>query len=253
MQYTERKQPDIRSSVVGALLAIACLLQVIAVDAQQNQWLHNPEKVFFALPGNDVYVNVAAKDVFYYSSFRSASILYRNGKTAKGLLNYNRFSGNFECLNEKGDTLPLAEPPTVRFVVIGADSFCFDREFLMLLKTTSNLKLAVSFGIEHLEDQPQAGLRFSSIETESDGFRGLFYSWKTYQTARLGHPSFAKTIQFYFGDRYNHFLPADRGNLMEMFPGYERQIRSFCKTRKIDFDSRQDLDTIVDFINSIRG
>jgi hypothetical protein len=53
---------------------------------------------------------------------------------------------------------------------------------------------------------------------------------------------------YYFGDKYNHFMPAVKKNLQSHFPKEHNNLTSYLKENKVKFDRKEDIEKIVQYI-----
>ncbi len=59
-----------------------------------------------------------------------------------------------------------------------------------------------------------------------------------------------KIEQFYLGDNYNHFVLANKKNLLMLFPKEQQRIEAYLKENKINFTNKDDLEKMVRFLDT---
>jgi hypothetical protein len=57
-----------------------------------------------------------------------------------------------------------------------------------------------------------------------------------------------KQTSYYIGDKYNHFRPATKRNVLKMFSGKQPEIENFLNKNKITFNKEDDLMKLVNFL-----
>ncbi|HEX6168281.1 MAG TPA: hypothetical protein VFZ33_01215 [Chitinophagaceae bacterium] len=57
-----------------------------------------------------------------------------------------------------------------------------------------------------------------------------------------------KETQYFFGDKYNHFVRAGKKKLLFLFPKEQPIIENYLKENKVDFDKKDDLEKITSFL-----
>jgi hypothetical protein len=53
---------------------------------------------------------------------------------------------------------------------------------------------------------------------------------------------------YYFGDKYNQFVPATKKNLMELYPKQRNEIGNYIKEHEVRFQHREDLEKLLQFL-----
>jgi hypothetical protein len=59
---------------------------------------------------------------------------------------------------------------------------------------------------------------------------------------------FSREERFYIGDKYNHFLPINKKNLLELFGKYEDELKQYLKEQKPSFNKKDDMVKLVEFL-----
>jgi hypothetical protein len=80
-----------------------------------------------------------------------------------------------------------------------------------------------------------------SVNSYSDGER-------IYNLAVTEDVLLTEEVYYYFGDQYNHFVLANKKNLMDLLPKYSQEIRKYEKENKVDFQKKEDLEKLLQFI-----
>ena len=57
-----------------------------------------------------------------------------------------------------------------------------------------------------------------------------------------------KETQYFFGDKYNHFVRSGKKKLLLLFPKEQASIENYLKENKVDFDKKDDLEKITQFL-----
>ena len=93
-------------------------LLAVAVTAQRP-------KTYTVPAGVEVKEIVPANEIFQFPQFVQGLVIFKDGTSAPGRLNYNRLIAELQFIDPKGDTLSLANEQTIRTVFIGADTFYY--------------------------------------------------------------------------------------------------------------------------------
>jgi len=201
--------------------------------------------------GNKVKDVLSPSDIFYYPQFTNGKVYFKIGAKTEAKMNYTRLVDQMLFVGPKGDTLALADENTIKFIAIGQDTFYYDDGFIRLIANNGIIKLAEK-QIWVVADVRKMGTHNRS--TNSVAITSL--SNYSDETARAKSHDLIinedilirKEVQYYFGDTYGHFVPATKKKLMLLFPKEELKLESFLKENKINFDKKEDVEKIAQFI-----
>ena len=59
--------------------------------------------------------------------------------------------------------------------------------------------------------------------------------------------------EYFYSTTGSDFNPFTRKNITRIMPGKEKDIRNFLKTFRVDFESREDLLRLTDFMNNLQS
>src|SRR5687768_6408029 len=100
---------------VWALLLFALLYYSTSVAQNHNS--------ITVRSGSTISQTLSLTDLYHFAQFQQGRIFYKDGTTSSGRLNYHRFFSEMQFLSSGGDTLAVANEPTIRLLVMGTDSF----------------------------------------------------------------------------------------------------------------------------------
>ena len=98
---------------------ISMLLLGMAVAAQRP-------KTYTVPAGVEVTDIVPQSEIFQYSKFTPGLVVFRDGTSAPGNLNYNRLVAELQFIAPKGDTLSLANEKNILIAFVGTDTFYYN-------------------------------------------------------------------------------------------------------------------------------
>lgn len=192
---------------------------------------------------------IPPKAQYQYPEFLYGKVFFRDGSISEGKLNYSRLMDEIQFITEKGDTLALNNEPTIKFVCIDKDTFCFDQGFIMLVVSYNLVRLGMKQGFRFADKRKAAGYDMMSSTSSVSSLSSFNARNGFYELVVMEQTILVTFTEYYFGDKYNHFVPATKNNLIELFPGCTAQIKSFLKKNDIDFAKRIDLERVMDFLD----
>ena len=190
-------------------------------------------------------------DIYYYPQFVYSKILFKDGKVADPYMNYNRLYDQMLFISEKGDTLALTDEKNIEFIVNDWDVFYYSGGYLRLIADDTVIKLAerkiwtvVDIRKMGTFNTPTNTVAITSVGYLSSGQDAA----KSKELIMNAETVIRKETQYYFGDKYNHFVRANKKKLVDLFPKEERKIESYLSENKVNFDKKDDLEKLCKFL-----
>jgi hypothetical protein len=160
---------------------------------------------------------VEAKYVF--PDFKKGTALMRDGRSSSQQFNYNFVLDEIQFLSTKGETLAIAEPVTLRNVVIDTITFYYDKTYLQEIFAAGSFKLAGKPMLVKTSEKKIGGyemplssgavITYGTVGGNSSNYYRLSLNKDVY---------FEKVVHYYLGDAFNHFVRADKKGFREVFP-----------------------------------
>ena len=204
--------------------------------------------------GQNVKDVLTPSDIYHYPQFTNGKVFLRDGSMAVGKMNYNRLYGQMLFINPIGDTLALADEKNIKFIVFHRDTFYFDEGYVRIIADNDFVKLAEK-QVWVVADIRKVGTHNRSTNTVA------ITSFSTYTDGTDAAKSkdlilnedivLRKETQYYFGDKYNHFIRSGKKRLIQLFPKEERSIENYLKENKVNFDNKDDLKKLAQFLNQL--
>jgi hypothetical protein len=190
---------------------------------------------------------LTSKKIYKYPDFIPGKILFRDGTFADGNFNYNYLNGEIEFLHK--DTLAIAKLQmlNIRMLTVGNDTFFYDKGYLQQVIQTPSGKLLkrqmlVVTKREKIGayDQPSATSAIESYGSFTDNYGTFMPGLKIKENITLKLRS-----DYYFGDRFNIFLLANKKNILKLYPNKKDQINAYLKQHPINFKNAEDLKKLM--------
>jgi hypothetical protein len=190
-------------------------------------------------------------DIFFYPQFIYSKILFKDGKVADPYMNYNRLYDQMLFINEKGDTLALTDVKNIEYIVNDWDIFFYNGGYLRLIADDTVIKLAEK-QVWEVADVRKMGTFNTPTNTVAITSVGYFSNGqdaaKSKELIMNAETVLRKETQYYFADKYNHFVRASKKKLLDLFPKEEQRIENYIKENKVNFDKKEDLEKLCKFL-----
>jgi hypothetical protein len=201
--------------------------------------------------GQNVKDVLTPSDIYYYPQFTNGKVFLRDGSMALGKMNYNRLYGQMLFINPIGDTLALADEKNIKFIVIDRDTFYYDGGYLRLMANGGVVKLTekqiwVLADIRKIgtHNRPTTTVAVTSFSSYTDGRDAA----KSKDLIMNEDVVLRKETQYYFGDKYNLFVPASKKGLLQLFPKEQQEIDNYLKENKVNFNKKDDVEKLYQLL-----
>lgn len=224
---------------------------IIFCVAGAQSWSQDAVKAVKA--DEDMNQVFTVNDLYRYPQFVQGSVIFRDGTTAGARLNYHKYYGQMLFIDDKGDSLALGNPETIRVIVIDKDSFFYNKEsFLELIGSYESILLARKQSLREM-DQKKTGAYGQSYTNNSVASNKNYYTVDGRPRLNVGESTlFSQTNEYFISYRQDNFIPATKKNIDKLFSRYVVDIREYMKSHAIDFGKAEDLKQLMAFIASLQ-
>jgi hypothetical protein len=201
---------------------------------------------------------ISFTEIYLYPSFISGKVNFKNHHFGSGMMNYNRFTNEVDFIRDK-DTLALADPETVKNIVIGNDVFYYQIEIGCMQRVVET-PYAILAKKEYLEltgrkRHPNSG----EANTTSNGSYNHLITTGAGVTSGLTLNMiekvdliYHKKTEYYWANSNGFFLKADKKNVLRLYPGKKTALSSYVEDNKVDFSNEEALQNLVKTIAEIQ-
>jgi len=223
------------------LIILAIFIFNQNIFAQKERWT--------VKAGEETTQSIPDSIKFLYPHFATGFVHFKDGKISRAPLNYNLLVEEIQFISTDMDTLSIADEATIKLITINNDSFYYDKAYLQTVTGNSSIKLAKKESLKiadvqkmNVFNQPSST---ASTNTVTHVYRAVGPSVELNARANI---VLVKQTSYYIGDKYNHFRPATKRNVLKMFSGKQPEIENFLNKNKITFNKEDDLMKLVNFL-----
>jgi hypothetical protein len=187
---------------------------------------------------------------YVYPDFNQGTAFFHNGRKGGGRMNYNALLGEMQFING-ADTMALAQGQDVRWLIIGADTFYFQKHWVRQTSRSALGRLGER-KVLSLSNREKVGA-FNTISSGSsidavEGVDNIPNLQKKMTSKQI--LTFSSFCIFYVADPFGAFVPASRKNLLDLFGNKRRGLDAFLQELKPDYTSKQDMEKVWQYINT---
>ena len=201
--------------------------------------------------GTSFNESVSINDLYEYPQFVYGKVFFRHGDSSGGRLNYSRFLDQMQFIDFKGDTLNIAYPRTIKFIRINNDLFYYDNGYVKLIKDNNTIKLAAKQTLKVSGRNKIGAYDMASPGSAIDNYASFTIENKNYNLTPRVDITLTKKTQYYFGDKYNHFVLANKKNLLSLYSKKDGAITAYLKENKVDFNNPEDIEKLFQYLTNL--
>ena len=189
------------------------------------------------------------KEIYRYPNFKEGKVYFLEGGLSAGKLNYNFISEAMQFISPTGDTLSLADEPTIKYVTVEKDTFYYDKGYLEGLINAGTVKLAIKQKIK-FKDTYKIGAFGTASPTLRTENEKTYMGDNRYNLIIAEDLIFVKEKDYYLNVRFRDFVIVTKKNLIKLFPKQKDNIESFLKENNINLRVESDLKKLVQYLAS---
>jgi hypothetical protein len=188
------------------------------------------------------YPDFIAKTQYKYPEYTRAKISLKSGEIASARINYNNFLHMMKYIDEKGDTLEIANADDINYIAVGVDTIFYDKVYYDWVASSGVAKLAQRRTYKVISRALVGAFGTSSPAKDIVPITRILGAGTSYDLAYGEELTLSKQTIYYVSPvkgLNNNFVVANKKNLIALFP--KKNIEDFIKENKINLNKEEDL------------
>lgn len=190
------------------------------------------------------------KVIYLNPQFQNGMVELKNGQKFTRSLNYNFILGTVEFINERNDTLAIADETAVSSVIIGNDVFIFTPACLRTIskgkvKLYAYEKMKIGdvqkVGAFGIPNSGSAIATFNRIDTYTNP-----YNIDVNETIII-----TKATYFLVETDKHEFVPITKKTVLRTAPGKESEIKEYIKEHNVNFNKKAEVQELINYISGL--
>ena len=186
---------------------------------------------------------------YLYPEFTLGKGFFQNNRIVPCLFNFNLLSGEIEFISSK-DTLLIAKKQEIVSIVVAQDTFYYHEAYLQLIQN-GPLKVVLKRGLKIQDIRKEGAMGSVNRSAASDSYSFLILGKRTLDLKPTEDILLQKTEEYFYSLDGVDYIPFTRKNILKVRQVKEDVIKDFIKSNKIDFDSREGILRLTDFVNML--
>ena len=217
-----------------AYFLIICSILCLAtgLSAQKND-------KYTVLAGTRVQDCIPFLEQYRYPEFREGTVLFKNGVNVVVMLNYNLLHSELQYIQLQ-DTLSIANEKDIKVIAVAGDTFYFDKGYLEMIYN-GPVKVALKQYIKQMQVIKKDSYGSAGSNSATDSYNSIQADGQTYKLILNHDRIFNKIEEYYLVASSGEFVPFTKKKVFQLFPQKKKAIEAYLKSKKVYFDSREDL------------
>lgn len=232
--------------IITLLLAVLTLSSVVAQDSA----------TIFVEAGRSIAEVATPARMYRFPKFSPGKIVFKDKGTSSGIMNYNLFNEEIEFISPQGDTLAIAKQQMLNIghVAVGNKLFYFNNFFkegyLEEVFDAQEHKLLKRERYALQKREKIGGYNQPNPTSAIDSYSNFINNQGVMETNLLvrENVTFYKRTDYFFGDRFNYFVPANKKNLYKVFSKKKKELDAYLSSNELDFKKEADLIALLRYL-----
>lgn len=221
------------------LLTIACafFFCLPSLSAQKIETIR--------LKGNEA-ADFITKAEYKFPTFTRAKVFLKDGEIASARLNFDYFSQVMKYIDEKGDTLAIANEDDINYISSAIDTFFYQNKYYEWIASSASARLAVRRTYKLL-DREKVGAYGTSSPAHNVESHSAILGITKLDLDINEELVFSKETTYYISSTKGHFVEANKKNISKLFP--RRGIEDYINQNKLNLNKEKDLIDVFVYAN----
>ena len=202
-----------------------------------------------------VKAGTSAKDYFpiadryLYPEFTTGKAIFTNERVYPSRYNYNFLYGEMEFI-KSNDTLFITDKRDLLFIVVAQDTFYYHSGYLQLIRS-GQLKVYLKQNIVMKDIRKKGAMGSINRSAASQSYDYWLTNGLSKDLVAEIDLVLQKAEFYFFSTSGEDFSRFNRKNIIKILPDKKNEIKNFIKSNEIDFESREDLLNLADFVSRL--
>jgi hypothetical protein len=188
-------------------------------------------------------------DRYLYAEFTAGKAIFSNDRIYPSVFNYNFLSGEMEFIKSK-DTLIITDKSDLLSIVVAQDTFYYHHGYLQMIRS-GQLKVGLKNSIAMKDIRKKGAMGTINRSAASESYDFWLTNSVTIDLVADIDMVLQKAEIYFFSAPGEDFVRFSKKNILKIVPGKKDVVKNYIKLNKIDFDSREDLLRLADFVSKL--
>ena len=235
-------------NTINAKLLLLTLLSAVTLGPEAQA-----QKQIRIKADTDVANAIPIADRYRYPQFMTGNVVYRNGVSGAGQLNYNRLLGEMQFIDPKGDTMALADEQNVAHVTIGSNRFYVNpgKGCLEVITEHGPIKLAKQVVLKSMRTEKKVAYGQSSGASSVATVQPYSNNSSVHRIGATGDQMVQEDVTFFIVDQNDRYYLMNKSAIFKVFSKHKKEIEAYLKENATQFTEEADLRKLIKFCSEL--
>lgn len=205
------------------------------------------QKMYIVKAGEVPAEVMPAEALYAFPKFIQGMAYQRDGTVSAAKFNYNIMLDEMQFISNKGDTLTIAYPETIKKIVLNGAEFFYDKAYLQVIASIDSFKIAAKEFYVQSPYRTRGGYDAPTAASSITTYARLNSSRSSANLQVKKDVRFDKHTSYFISDRYNHFFIANKQSFFRLFSNKKTELDVFIKDNTINFSDLKDVEKVLRF------
>jgi hypothetical protein len=205
------------------------------------------KKIFIVRAGEVPSEVLPTSAMYVFSTFKPGTVYMRDGSVSTTKLNYNILLNEMHFIGDKGDTLAIAYPETIKNIRIDTTLFVYQKNYLQVVSEVDSFKIAMMQSFLQLPYRTRGGYDAPTAAGSITTYSSISASGANAKLQVKKDVQLEKEVSYYISDKFNHFFKADKKAFLNLFSARKNMIENYLNENSIDYSKVNDLEKLLKF------
>ena len=226
-----------------SLFILSAILINLSLQAQEKTVVINEAK------GNKENLT---RNMYQYPEFVNGRAFNGDGGIAEARFNYNYVTNQIEFINSKGDTLALVNGADFNRIALQRDTFYYqDKQFIQQVSHYHDYNLFVKRSLLKTNTEKKGAYDTYSGTSSITTLNDVDVGDRMVRLASDENLIYTFKDNYYLSGKFNQFYPATRKGIYDLFSKNEKKLKEFLGKNNIDFNKKEDLEHLLEYMRGI--
>ena len=188
-------------------------------------------------------------DRYLYADFTKGEAVFRNERIYPSVFNYNFLSGEMEFI-KSNDTLYITDKRDLLSIVVAQDTFYHHNGYLQMIRS-GQFKVFLKQSIVMKDIRKKGAMGTVNRSAASESYDYLLTAGLSTDLVADIDLVLQKEELYFFSISGEDFVRFNKKNIIKILPGKKDIIKNYIQSKKIDFESREDLLNLADIVSKL--
>ena len=190
-----------------------------------------------------------ASERYLYPEFTMGKGNFVTGGIIPCKFNLNLLTGEIEFVQSK-DTVLIAKKQEIVSIVVAQDTFYYHEGYLQLIRN-GKFQVFLKRGLEIKDIRKEGAMGTVNRSSASESYSFIILGKRPYDLKPSEDVIIQKTVSYFFSVPGNSYVLFTKKNILKLANGKEAAVKSFIKSSKTDFEEKEDILKLADFVNKL--